>query len=76
MPFGDWFTIGAIYSLEYTYDFSATIDDSEILTIKKPINKIQKSNIGLGMREDGILRYGIASLLEKANGYSGFNKTQ
>ncbi|MFZ8995264.1 MAG: hypothetical protein ACO21U_10230, partial [bacterium] len=26
LPFGDWFTIGAIYSLEYTYDFSATVD--------------------------------------------------
>ncbi|MEL0222270.1 MAG: hypothetical protein VXA39_16820, partial [Deltaproteobacteria bacterium] len=22
LPFGDWFTVGAIYSLEYTYDFS------------------------------------------------------
>ena len=60
MPFGDWLTIGAIYSLEYTYDFSATIDDSGDTDIQKALNKLQKSNIGLGLREDGILRYGIA----------------
>ena len=60
MPFGDWLTIGAIYSLEFTYDFSATIDQSGDTDQEKAINTLQKSDIGLGLREDGILRYGIA----------------
>ena len=60
LPFGDWFTIGAIYSLEFTYDFSATVDSSGTTSQEKAINTIQKSNIGLGMREDGLLRYGFA----------------
>ena len=60
MPFGDWLTIGAIYSLEFTYDFSATIDQSGDTDQQKAINTLQKSDIGLGLREDGILRYGIA----------------
>ena len=60
LPFGDWFTIGAIYSLEYTYDFSATVDSSGTSSQEQAVNTIQNSNIGLGMREDGMLRYGLA----------------
>ncbi len=60
LPFGDWFTVGAIYSLEYTYDFSVTLDSSGTTDQEKKVNTIKNSNIGLGMREDGMLRYGLA----------------
>ena len=59
MPFGDWFTVGAIYSLEYTYDFAATVDTSGTGN-QKTINTIENSNIKLGMREDGQVRVGAA----------------
>ena len=59
MPFGDWFTVGAIYSLEYTYDFAATVDISGTGN-QKTINTIENSNIKLGMREDGQVRVGAA----------------
>ncbi len=60
LPFGDWFTVGAIYSLEYTYDFSVNIDQSGATDNEKTINTMTNSEIGLGMREDGMLRYGVA----------------
>ena len=60
LPFGDWFTVGAIYSLEYAYDFSATVDSSGASSQEQAVNTIKNSNIGLGMREDGMLRYGLA----------------
>ena len=60
LPFGDWFTIGAIYSLEYTYDFSATVDSSGTSSQEQAVNTIQNSKNRLGKREDGILRDGIA----------------
>ena len=59
LPFGDWFTIGAIYSLEYTYDFSATVDTTGSGN-QQTINTIDNSNIKLGMREDGQMRVGAA----------------
>ncbi|MEK9974594.1 MAG: hypothetical protein VW876_14270 [Deltaproteobacteria bacterium] len=60
LPFGDWFTVGAIYSLEYTYDFSVNIDQSGATDNEKTINTMTNSEIGLGMLEDGMFRYGIA----------------
>ena len=60
LPFGDWFTVGAIYSLEYTYDFSVNIDQSGATDNEKTINTMTNSEIGLGMFEDGMLRYGVA----------------
>ncbi len=60
LPFGDWFTIGAIYSLEYTYDFAVNVDSSGATDAVQKVNIINNSSIGLGMREDGMLRYGLA----------------
>ena len=60
LPFGDWFTLGAIYSLEYTYDFSVNIDQTGADDQEKNFNTMTKSEIGLGMREDGMFRYGVA----------------
>ncbi|MEL0279544.1 MAG: hypothetical protein VXB67_17970, partial [Deltaproteobacteria bacterium] len=60
LPFGDWFTVGAIYSLEYTYDFSVNIDQSGATDNEKTINTMTNSEIGLGMLEDGMFRYGVA----------------
>jgi hypothetical protein len=60
MPFGDWLTLGAIYSLEFTYDFSVALDQSGANETEKAINTINNSTIGFGLREDGILRYGFA----------------
>ena len=60
MPFGDWLTIGAIYSLEFTYDFSVVLDQSGANETEKAINTINNSTIGFGLREDGIIRYGFA----------------
>lgn len=60
MPFGDWLTIGAIYSLEFTYDFSVDLDQSGANETEKAINTLNNSTIGFGLREDGIIRYGFA----------------
>ncbi len=54
LPFGKTFTVGGIYSLEYTYDLNASIDTSSTA------NTILNSSIGLGVREDGNTRVGLA----------------
>ena len=69
LPFGDWFTVGAIYSLEYTYDFSVNIDQSGATDNEKTINTMTNSEIGLGMLEDGMLRYGVAFHRFRAVGF-------
>ena len=60
LPFGDWFTVGAIYSLEYNVDFAITIDSSGTTANEQTINKIKNSNIVLGLGEDNHLRAGFA----------------
>ena len=47
MPFGDRLTIGAIYSLEFTYDFSVDLDQSGANETEKAINTINNSTIAL-----------------------------
>ena len=60
LPFGEWFTVGAIYSLEYNVDFATTIDSSGATANEQIINKIKNSNIVLGLGEDKHSRAGFA----------------
>jgi hypothetical protein len=54
LPLGETFTVGGIYSLEYTYDLNASIDSSST------VSTILNSSIGIGVREDGNSRIGLS----------------
>ena len=60
LPFGNLLTVGGIYTVENAYEFAATVDTSGSSTAEKAANTILNSNIGIGVREDSITRFGAA----------------
>ena len=62
MPFGDWFTLGFIKSVELTTDISATIyqKDDSLSDTENQLKMLTDSGFGLGIRSDDITRFGFA----------------